>query len=284
MSFLCTIFANEALSEPDVKDIAAGLPITRREARAADVASPDRASLLPVLEAAQAAGHDGAILPAENREKRLLICDMDSTVIGQECLDELATLAGCGEEIAAVTERAMRGELDFETALTERVARLEGTPAHLVDEVLRDRLSLNAGAACLVQTMRARGAITALVSGGFTLFTGPIANRAGFEAHHGNRLDVRDGVLTGNVIPPILGRDAKRAALLDYAATGGFGPQDAVAIGDGANDLAMIEAAGLGIAFRAKPVVAAAADAAINNTDLSAALAFQGIPISDWVR
>lgn len=219
---------------------------------------------------------DVCVLPEAGRRKRLLICDMDSTVIEQECLDELADFAGLKAEISAITEQAMRGELDFEGALTGRVARLKGLGLDALDRCYRERLTLSPGARTLTATMAAAGARCVLVSGGFTFFTGRIAADAGFHAHRGNTL-VDDGeALTGTVGQPILGRDAKRAALEEEAAALGLGPGAALAIGDGANDLAMIRAAGLGLAYRAKPVVAAEARAAIDQGDLVTALYFQG--------
>ncbi len=235
------------------------------------------------LRAAAGDRADTAVLPAANRRKRLLICDMDSTIIGQECLDELADFAGLKAEVSAITERAMRGELDFEAALTQRVAMLEGLDLARLEQCYDERITLTPGATVLVSTLRALGAQTILVSGGFTFFTGRVAAAAGFASHRGNTL-VDDGkALTGAVGQPILGRQAKLAALNEASAAAGLAPADALAMGDGANDLAMIEAAGLGIAFRAKPVVAAAADAAIQACDLTAALFFQGIPASEFV-
>ena len=227
-------------------------------------------------------GLDVAAIPVGPRAKRLLLADMDSTVIGQECLDELADAAGHGEAVAAVTERAMRGEIGFEDALRDRVATLQGLPLSVAEEVLATRITLTPGAATLTATMRARGAACVLVSGGFTLFTGPVAARAGFDAHHGNVLEVEDGRLTGRVVPPILGREAKRERLAAELSARGLSPEDALCVGDGANDLAMIEAAGLGVAFRAKPVVAAQADARVDHGDLAALLYLQGIPRHEW--
>ncbi len=222
------------------------------------------------------AGCDWAVVPRANRRKRLLVCDMDSTVIEQECLDELADYAGLKEEISAITERAMRGELDFERALTERVRRLRGLDLSALEACYRDRISLTPGARALTATMTDNGARCLLVSGGFTFFTSRVAEAAGFHEERANRLLDDGATLTGQVARPILGRDAKRAALEETAASLGLAPRDALAMGDGANDLAMIEAAGLGVAFRAKPVVAAAADAAIDFGDLRSALYFQG--------
>ncbi|HBG98777.1 MAG TPA: phosphoserine phosphatase SerB [Rhodobacteraceae bacterium] len=223
-----------------------------------------------------AAGCDVATLPAANRRKRLLIADMDSTVIGQECIDELAAVAGIGPQVARVTARAMAGELDFAEALRARVALLAGLPESAIARVIADRIRPTPGAATLVATMRAHGAHTALVSGGFTAFTAHIAGALGFDEHRANRLIVADGRLTGQVAEPVLGRDAKRAALDAIAARLGIGAEDVLAVGDGANDLAMIEAAGLGVAFHAKPALAARADARIVHGDLTALLYLQG--------
>jgi phosphoserine phosphatase len=228
---------------------------------------------------------DIAVMPrARFGMKRLLISDMDSTIIGQECIDELADAVGLKPQIAEITERAMRGELDFEAALMSRVAMLRGLPLGELDRTLRERITLNPGARTLIATMKAHGAQTLLVSGGFTFFTSRVAQQAGFGAHQGNTL-IDDGkALTGEVGQPILGRAAKRTALLEAAAALGTGPEDAIALGDGANDLDMIKAAGLGIAYHAKPVVAAEAAAAIRHTDLTAALFFQGFTASEFVH
>ncbi len=227
------------------------------------------------IAAALGARADIAVLPAQGRRKRLLICDMDSTVIGQECLDELADFAGLKTQVAEITERAMRGELDFEGALTTRVAMLAGLDLSALTRCFDERISLNPGARTLVATMKANGARCVLVSGGFSFFTRRVAAAAGFDADRGNTL-IDDGAhLTGAVGHPILGREAKLEALLTES-NGLGGPQAVLAIGDGANDLAMIAAAGLGLAYRAKPVVAAQADASIALTDLRTALYFQG--------
>ena len=226
---------------------------------------------------------DVALVPAGNRRKRLLISDMDSTIIGQECLDELADFAGLKAEVSAITERAMRGELDFEGALTTRVAMLKGLDLKALQDAYDARISLNTGAKTLVETMKAQGAMTVLVSGGFTFFTGRVADEAGFAAHRGNTL-IDDGVaLTGEVGMPILGREAKLSALDEFSAEAGLSRADSIALGDGANDLAMIQAAGLGIAYKAKPIVATEAHAAINHTDLHTALFFQGYHADEFV-
>jgi phosphoserine phosphatase len=219
---------------------------------------------------------DFCVQAAEGRRKRLLVADMDSTIIGCECLDELADFAGLKAEISAITERAMAGELPFEAALTERVSRLAGLDLSALQQTYDERVRLNPGARTLARTMTAHGARCVLVSGGFDFFTSRVAAAAGFAAHRANRL-IDDGArLTGKVGMPILGREAKLAALREEAAELGVPLSDTIAIGDGANDLAMIEAAGLGVAWRAKPIVAAQADARIDHTDLTALLYFQG--------
>ena len=226
---------------------------------------------------------DHAVQLAAGRRKRLLVADMDSTIIGCECLDELADFAGVKAQVAAVTERAMRGELAFEPALRERVARLKGLPLTALKRCLDERVRLNPGARALVATMRAAGARTLLVSGGFTGFVEPVAAQAGFDAAAANRL-LDDGErLTGEVAEPILGREAKLEALRREAGALGLSLTETLAVGDGANDLAMIEAAGLGVAFRAKPVVAERADAAVEHGDLTALLYFQGFRRAEWV-
>ncbi len=219
---------------------------------------------------------DWALSDAANRRKKLLISDMDSTIIGQECLDELADFAGLKAEVAAITERAMRGELNFEGALTTRVAMLKGLGLEALQACYDQRVRLNPGARELVRTMAAAGARCVLVSGGFRFFTSRVAALAGFHTDRANTL-IDDGrALTGEVGQPILGREAKLAALIEESAGVGATPADAIALGDGANDLAMIKAAGLGVAYKAKPIVAAETTARIEHTDLRAALYFQG--------
>jgi phosphoserine phosphatase len=242
------------------------------------------ADLIPWLEyQAPAHGVDWAITPRTNRKKRLLISDMDSTIIGQECLDELADFAGLKAEVSAITERAMRGELDFAGALTQRVAMLKGLGLDALAACHAQRVRLNPGARELVATMKAHGARCVLVSGGFGYFTSRVAAMAGFEADRANTL-IDDGArLTGEVGFPILGREAKLAALLEETAALGGAADDALAMGDGANDLDMIRAAGLGVAYKAKPVVAAQTRARIEHTDLRAALFFQGYTASEVV-
>jgi phosphoserine phosphatase len=226
---------------------------------------------------------DVCIQPAEGRKKSLLICDMDSTLIGQECIDELADFAGVKDHVSGITERAMRGELDFEAALTERVALLKGLDLSVLETCFKERIKLNSGAATLCQTMKANGAKTVIVSGGFTFFTERVAQACGFEHHHANTLLDNGTFLLGDVGRPILGREAKQETLEKYSADLG-GASHAIAIGDGANDLAMIQAAGLGVAYYAKPAVAAAAHCAINHTELTTALYFQGYKDSEFVH
>ncbi|MEM9047614.1 MAG: phosphoserine phosphatase SerB [Pseudomonadota bacterium] len=215
-------------------------------------------------------------VPDENRRKRLLIADMDSTMISVECIDELADFAGVRDRVAAITEVAMRGDISFEDSLAARVALMAGLPEGALARAYAERVHLNPGARRLVQTMNAHGALTALVSGGFTYFTQRVAAEAGFARHRANTLLFENGRLTGAVALPILGRHSKGEALDALCAEAGVSRRDALAVGDGANDLTMIEAAGLGVAYRAKPVLAAAADARIDHGDLSALLALQG--------
>ena len=210
------------------------------------------------------------------RRKRLLLADMDSTIIGQECIDEIAQFAGVGDSVAAITERAMRGELDFEEALTERVGLLKGLSEDALEKVAAERLTITPGARELIATMRHHGAYCILVSGGFTFFTSRIAATVGFDENRANTLEIVAGRLTGNPVHPILGREAKRETLIECTAKFALPPDATLAVGDGANDLAMIEAAGLGVAFRAKPLVNQAADAQVQHGDLRDLLFLQG--------
>jgi phosphoserine phosphatase len=227
---------------------------------------------------------DIAVQPVAHRKKKLLVADMDSTMIGQECIDELADFVGLKAHVSAITERAMRGEIAFEPALRERVALLKGLPVSVVGETIANRITLMAGARALIGTMRARGAHTVLVSGGFSLFTQEVAAMIGFDENHANTLLVEGGVLAGLVAEPILGREAKLDTLLEVARYLQLPLADTLAVGDGANDLAMIGRAGLGVAYRAKPAVAEAADVRIDHGDLTALLYLQGYRRDEFVE
>ncbi len=230
-------------------------------------------------------GIDVVVQPADGRRKKLFLADMDSTMIQQECIDELADYVGLRSHVAAITERAMRGEIAFEPALRERVALLQGLPVSIVDEVLRERIKLTRGGRTLVATMRRHGAHTVMVSGGFTLFTDRVAAAIGFDSHRANRLIIDDDQwLAGTVAEPIFGRDGKRTALVELRREFGLAPQETMAIGDGANDMDMIAEAGLGVAFHAKPKVAAMAPARIDHNDLSALLYVQGYKKEEFVE
>jgi len=240
-----------------------------------DGLAPDQALMAAAL-ALNGRPLDLAALPQDGRRKQLLVADMDSTMITVECIDELADMAGVKHLVAPITERAMRGELDFEGALIERVALLKGLPESVLAETYEKRVRLMPGARALIQTMKANGAVTALVSGGFTFFTQRVAEAAGFSSHRANRLELADGQLTGKVIMPILGREAKLARLNELMAQHGIAAPATMAVGDGANDLAMVKASGLGVAYHAKPVVAAEAHVSISHGDLTALLYLQG--------
>jgi phosphoserine phosphatase len=232
----------------------------------------------------QAQGVDLVVQPAEGRKKRLLLADMDSTMIGQECVDELAAMAGVGDRVAAITARAMNGELEFEAALRERVGLLAGLPEDVIARVLAQRITYTPGGGELIATMKTAGGYTALVSGGFTAFTAPVAAHLGFDEHRSNTLIRREGRLTGEVAEPILGREAKIAALREISARLGITPQDAMAVGDGANDLGMLNLAGAGVALHAKPSVAERCDIRINFGDLTALLFIQGYSRSEFIQ
>jgi phosphoserine phosphatase len=253
-------------------DVAAEFPLERM---------PD--NRWEVWEALQARGIDLAVQPAAGRRKRLLVADLDSTMIGQECIDELAAEAGVGAHVAGITARAMNGELDFEGALRERVALLEGLPEAAIAKVLAERITDAPGGATLVATMKAHGAHTLLVSGGFTAFAGPIAQRLGFDEARANTLLVEGGRLTGRVAEPILGRAAKMEALAETARQLGIGHDAVIAVGDGANDLGMLGMAGIGVALHAKPAVAAQCDIRVNHGDLTALLYLQGYGADEFV-
>jgi phosphoserine phosphatase len=262
--------------------VGGGMPDVLSSGEAVDIA----VASAPDLAAAQAALEDSAvdaiITRADQRRKALLIADMDSTIVTSETLDELADFAGLKPRIAAITARAMNGELDFKAALRERVAMLRGLPVGALEQTWL-RVRLTPGAQELVATMRANGAFTALVSGGFSFFTGRVAALCGFDLHRSNKLLDDGTVLTGHVAEPILDRDTKLATLTQLADQRGLPLSAALAVGDGANDLDMLRAAGLGVAFRAKPIVAAAAQARVDHGDLRALLFAQGYRASQFV-
>lgn len=226
---------------------------------------------------------DLAVLPSKGRRKRLLVADMDSTIIEQECIDELASEAGVGQRVAAITSRAMNGEIKFEDAVRERVGLLAGMSEAAIEKVWRERVAFTPGAAALVATMRAAGAHTVLISGGFTDFTGRVAERLGFHEHHANTLLREGGRLTGEVGRPILGRDAKRTLLLELLDRLNLEPDDAMAVGDGSNDVAMLKLAGCGVAFRAKPIVKRQSDTTLDFADLTGLLYLQGFKRSEFI-
>lgn len=240
---------------------------------------PDAAAVWAEL---QAEGIDLCLVPAAGRRKRLLIADMDSTMIGQECIDELADMAGIGAQVAAITARAMNGEIGFEEALRERVALLAGLDAAIIARVLARRITPAPGGRELVATMRENGAYAALVSGGFTAFAEPVAAQLGFDESRANLLLESEGRLTGKVAEPILGQDAKLAALHEITARLGITPADALAAGDGMNDLAMLQAAGMGVAVHGKPALQERVTLRINHAGLTALLFIQGYARADF--
>ena len=260
----------------------------------ADWLAPDEAAefLLPsspgnlwsVWQDLQETGVDLVVQPAQGRAKRMLLADMDSTMIEQECIDELAEEAGFGPQVREITARAMNGELDFDGALTERVSLLAGLREEVVQKVLAERITLMPGGGVLLATMRARGCHAVLVSGGFTAFSAAIAGRLGFDEHRANTLLIADGALTGRVGQPILGREAKVQALEQITARLGITERDVIAVGDGANDLGMLQRAGTGVALHAKPAVQAECTVRINHGDLTALLYLQGYSASNFAR
>ncbi|MEQ8934677.1 MAG: phosphoserine phosphatase SerB [Amphiplicatus sp.] len=298
MDIAVTLICNPAGPEMAHQDVARVLSVLKEECKGFTSCplSPGRALDFWLVDSASdcaalagrlrktigAAPIDIVVQPIERRRKRLLIADMDSTIIEQECIDELAEFAGKRAEISAITERAMRGELDFEAALKERVAMLKGLPETVLEETFRNRITLTPGARTLVQTMKKFDGYAALVSGGFTFFTSRVAAAAGFDFNDANTLIAKDGALTGAVGEPIRGRAAKEAALVRIAAERSIPLEETMGVGDGANDLSMLARAGLGVAYRAKPAVAAAADARIDHGDLTALLYIQGIPQAEF--
>ena len=289
--FIATLIAKERLSVGDISAAedalaAAGIAVSARrwieDCKACDLffrEGPETARAVLETETGEV---DVVVQPEASRRRKLLVADMDSTMIGVECIDELADYAGLKSEVAAVTERAMRGELAFEEALRARVALLAGMDEKVIDRCRAERVRLTSGARALVRTVRREGGFTVLVSGGFTRFAEPVAEEIGFDRVVSNRLLTEAGRLTGAVEMPIVGAAAKRQALLDSAAELGLGPEESLAIGDGANDIPMIEAAGLGVAYHAKPAVVAAAGAVIAHNDLTALLYAQGYPRTQW--
>lgn len=251
---------------------ACDIPFEGAPPEAAEAAARARLGSAPV---------DLVVQDAQGRRKGLLVADMESTIIAQEMIDELAEAAGARDRVARITERTMAGELDFAEALRERAGLIEGLPIETVERAAA-RITLNPGARTLIRTMRAHGAYTALASGGFTVFMEHVRQACGFDEARGNRLLVADGRLTGRVAEPILGPEAKLAALMELAERRGLMLSAACAVGDGANDLAMVRAAGLGVAYRAKPVLREAARAAIDHGDLTALLFLQGYRRSDF--
>ncbi|MCA0405621.1 MAG: phosphoserine phosphatase SerB [Proteobacteria bacterium] len=269
--------ARDALGEAEVAILSPGKAVDLHVARDASIETLTaalRAALsgLPI---------DLAVQPGAGRRKKLFLADMDSTMIGQECIDELADVAGLKAHVSTITERAMRGEIAFEPALRERVALLKGVPTATVQTLINERITLTPGGRALVQTMKKNGAYTALVSGGFTVFTGPISATIGFDMHRSNTLVADGDVFAGIVTDPILGKEAKLATLIELREKFGLSKDASMAVGDGANDLAMLGEAGLGVAFHAKPIVAEAAHARIDHGDLSALLYFQGYSDSE---
>jgi phosphoserine phosphatase len=241
------------------------------------------ANFWEVWETAQSMGVDLVLQHTQGRRKKMLLADMDSTMIQQECIDELADEAGVGDHVKGITARAMNGELDFDAALRERVGLLKGLPVSVIETVLADRITLMPGGPELLGTIKANGAYAALVSGGFTAFTAAISKRLGFDENRANTLIAADGVLTGEVGVPILGKQAKVDALNEITARLGLDPSDVMAVGDGANDLGMLHKAGVGVALHAKPVVAAEVSTRINFGDLTALLYIQGYSIDEFV-
>jgi phosphoserine phosphatase len=264
-----------------LRDLGAGEPHWLAPGEAAEVASFPR--LPEFLVEMRRQPIDVATVSIHNRRKRMLIADMDSTMIEQECIDELGVAAGVGDRIKDITTRAMRGELDFDGALRERVGLLKGLDAGIIDRLIAERITLMPGGKMLIATMRAHGAYTALVSGGFRQFTAKIGAKLGFDENSANDLIIRDGKLTGEVGSPILGQQAKVDALHRIARERGLETADAIAVGDGANDLGMLSEAGLGVALHAKPHVQESSLIRINHGDLTALLYLQGYSRSQFV-
>ncbi|MEE4209889.1 MAG: phosphoserine phosphatase SerB [Parvularcula sp.] len=252
-------------------------------AQAAEVRLPQEQASRLAAALGQARGFDVATVSLEGREKKLLVCDMDATIIAEESLDELAEVVGLKKEISKLTEKAMRGEIGFEEALRVRVGLLKGLDVAAAAAALKPRITPNPGAEVLVRTMEARGAGTALLTGGFDIIAASVAERLGFRDMYCNRLQSVDGVLTGEVGEPIFGREGKEERLRALADASGITIEDVICVGDGANDLGMIRAAGLGVGYRPKPLLEAEADVVLRHADLTALLSIQGIAEEEWV-
>ena len=294
MAFVATLVANPsnpvltpALAEKAADQVKASGLYWLADGVACDIALRDdsdvQAARDTILAVIGGEPVDLAVQEAETRRKRLLIADMDSTMIGQECIDELAAEVGLKDKVAAITARAMNGEIAFEPALRERVALLKGLPVSVIDEVIEKRITLTPGGHELIATMRAKGFYTALVSGGFTVFTSRIAAMLGFDENRANLLLDADGRLTGAVAEPILGKQAKVDALNEICERLGLSPEEAMAVGAGANDLGMLQRSGAGVALHAKPAVAAEAKIRIDHGDLTALLYLQGYRKTDFL-
>jgi phosphoserine phosphatase len=290
--FVATAIASDKLSAADLSTLADALrqdgqavdrPVWIDEGRAADIGFTGDATVARAAIEGLVAGIDVVVQPAANRVKKLLVADMDSTMITIECIDELADYAGIKAQIADVTERAMRGELVFEEALEARVALLKGLPETVIDTCYRERVRIMPGALSLVRTLRAKGGRAVLVSGGFTVFADRVAAEIGFDRAVSNTLNIADGLLAGTVAKPIVGAATKQQVLAEEQQQLGLIDALTLAIGDGANDIPMIQQAGLGVAYHAKPKTAAAAMACVNHGDLTAVLYAMGIPSRDWV-
>ncbi|BCH63073.1 phosphoserine phosphatase SerB [Agrobacterium vitis] len=294
MAFVATLIANPsnpvltpALAEQAAEAVSASGLYWLADGIACDIALKDGSDLdvteQTLRKVIEGQPIDLAIQQADTRRKAFLIADMDSTMIGQECIDELAAEVGLKDQVSQITARAMNGEIAFEPALRERVALLKGLPITVVDEVIAKRITLTPGGLELIATMKAKGYYTALVSGGFTVFTSKIAATLGFDENRANILLEQDGLLTGEVAEPILGKQAKVDALQDIVTRLGLSPEDAIAVGDGANDLGMLGVAGSGVALHAKPTVAAQAKIRIDHGDLTALLYLQGYRKTDFM-